>query len=252
MLVARRVLDEQVRRDPRPWGAVTWLGPLLALAVAIVLVDVVVPRVAPADGLGRVATGIGALIGSELLLVAALVACGRNVAARAGGWRNAFGLDRVRAQDWLPWLLGLGLVYAARTAVLNIAALLTDGRAIEEARNLELRSPTTLTVVVLVIAVVVLAPVTEELMFRGLLLRSFMRRMSFWPAALLSSLLFAALHVPQVDTVLGAAVLAAATAILGVVNCYLVRITGRLAPAMMVHATFNGLAVLLAVATASG
>ena len=246
------MLDEQVRRDPQSWGTSTWLGPLLALVAVMVIVDVVVPRVVPDDGPARIAAGVAALIGSELLLLAALLAFGRGIAAREGGWRNAFGLDRVRTQDWMPWLLGLGLVYAARTTVLTVAGLLTEGQALDEARNLELRSPTALTIVVLVVTIVVLAPITEELMFRGLVLRSFMRRMSFWPAALLSSLLFAAFHVPQVDTVLGAAVLATATAVLGLANCYLVRITGRLAPAMMVHATFNGLAVLVAVATASG
>jgi uncharacterized protein len=34
-------------------------------------------------------------------------------------------------------------------------------------------------IVVLVVVAVVLAPVTEELMFRGLLLRTFMHRFSF-------------------------------------------------------------------------
>jgi membrane protease YdiL (CAAX protease family) len=254
LLVERTVLDEQVRgpggRDPQSWGARTWLGPLLALA-AIVGLTHVVPLVAPDQGTGRVVVAISALVGGELLLLAALIAFGRPVAARGGGWRRAFGLDWVRRPDWLPWLLGLGIVYAFRTVVLVVAALLTDGRALKEASNLDVGPPTVLSVVVLVLVVVVLAPVTEELMFRGLLLRSFLRRMPFWPAALLSTLLFALIHVPQVETLLGAGTLALSVAVLGLGNCYLVRITGRLAPAMMVHASFNALTLAVAFATAS-
>ncbi len=48
--------------------------------------------------------------------------------------------------------------------------------------------------VLMVIALVVLAPLGEELLFRGLLLRGLVRRMPFWPAALISSVLFAAAH----------------------------------------------------------
>jgi uncharacterized protein len=35
---------------------------------------------------------------------------------------------------------------------------------------------------------------------------------------------------------------------LGLCNCYLVRITGRLTPGIMVHATYNALAIALVLA----
>lgn len=250
LLVERTVLDEQARasleRDPEPWGVRTWLGPLVVLAAVVVSGYVA----AFYDGPGSVALDVTVLIGGELVLLAALLAFGRPVAARAGGWRAGFGLDRVRAHDWLPWLLGFGIVYACRTAVVVVATLLSGGRALAESNNLPVGSPTVLSVVVLTLTAVVLAPVTEELMFRGLLLRSFLRRMGFWPAALLSSLVFALFHVHQVDTVLGAVTLALSVGTLGLGNCFVVRITGRLAPAMMLHATFNALSLVVAFATA--
>ena len=252
LLVERTVLDEQVRgagRDPQPWGLRTWLGPLIALAVVVVGVDLV--ALAPGRGVSRTVLGVVALVGGELLLLAALLLCGRAVAARGGGWRATFGFDRIRGRDWVPWLLGLVIVYVCRTTVLLIAAAVTDGRAVQEAGNLDVGRPTVLSVVVIGLTVAVLAPITEELMFRGLLLRTFMRRMPFWPAALLSTLLFALLHVPQVDTVAGAVTLALTVAVLGLGNCYLVRITGRLAPAMMVHASFNLLPLVFAFAAAA-
>jgi membrane protease YdiL (CAAX protease family) len=130
--------------------------------------------------------------------------------------------------------------------VVFLAALLSNGRAVAEANNLQVGSPTVLSIVVLALTAVVLAPVTEELMFRGLLLRSFLRRLSFWPGALLSTLLFAAFHVYEVDTVLGAITLALSVAALGLGNCFVVRITGRLTPAIMVHATYNALSLIVA------
>ncbi|WP_409329590.1 CPBP family intramembrane glutamic endopeptidase [Trujillonella humicola] len=251
LLVERTVLDEQARaaheRDPGSWGLRTWLGPLLVLAGVLVLGHLV----ARYDGPGGVALAVAVLIGGELLVLAALLAFGRPVAARAGGWRAAFGLDRVRRHDWLPWLVGFCVIYACRTAVVFVAAVLSDGRALEESSNLPTGDLTLLGIVVLVLAAVVLAPVTEELMFRGLLLRSFMRRMPFWPAALLSSLLFALFHVHQVQTLLGAVTLALSVGVLGVGACFVVRITGRLAPAMMIHATYNALALVIALATAA-
>jgi uncharacterized protein len=253
LLVERTVLDEQVRgagRDPQPWGLRAWLGPLVALAVVVVGVDLV-PVIAPDRGFGRTLVGITALVGGELLLLGALLLCGRTLAARGGGWRATFGFAWIRGRDWVPWLLGLLIVYVCRTTVLLIAAAVTDGRAVQEAGNLDVGRPTVLSVVVIGLTMVVLAPITEELMFRGLLLRTFLRRMQFWPAALLSTLLFALLHVPQVDTVTGAVTLALAVAVLGLGNCYLVRITGRLAPAMMVHASFNALSVVVAFTAAS-
>lgn len=251
LLVERTVLDEQARaaheRDPGSWGLRTWLGPLLALAGVLVLSSLA----GLYEGPGGTVLAVAVLIGGELLLLAALLAFGRPVAARAGGWRAAFGLDRVRKHDWLPWLIGFCVIYACRTAVVFVAAVLSDGRALEESSNLPTGDPTVLGVVVLVLAAVVLAPVTEELMFRGLLLRSFMRRMRFWPAALLSSLLFALFHVHQVETLLGAVTLALSVGVLGLGNCFVVRMTGRLAPAIMVHATYNALAIAVGLALAS-
>jgi membrane protease YdiL (CAAX protease family) len=49
-------------------------------------------------------------------------------------------------------------------------------------------------VALLVISLVVLAPLGEELLFRGLLLRGLTRRLRFVPAAMIASLVFASAH----------------------------------------------------------
>jgi membrane protease YdiL (CAAX protease family) len=185
------------------------------------------------------------------VLLAALLAFGRPIAARNGGWRPAFGLDRVRRSDWLPWITGIGFVFIGRNVVGLVANVLSGGKAAAQASNLQLAHPGPLSIAVLALTAVVLAPVAEEFMFRGLLLRTFMRRLSFWPAALLSTALFGLFHVYEVHTVLGAVTLAAEIAVLGLCNCYLVRISGRLTPGILVHASFNAIALAVAVAVAS-
>ena len=89
-------------------------------------------------------------------------------------------------------LIGLALVVGA-------GLILLAGSAIDpnvERRLDEVESIGTVPwqVTLTVISLVVLAPLGEELLFRGLLLRGLARRMPFWPAALISAALFASAH----------------------------------------------------------
>lgn len=249
LLVERIVLDEQMaasrRGDPRPWGVRPWLLPLIALMVLVVVANVVgVAAFGNRHGGARTWGGIALSFVAELVLLLLLLAIGEPIARRVGGWRRAFGLDRVRRTDWLPWLLGIGFLFVGRVVVGLLAYVFSHGSALAQANNVRLPSATAAEVAVLAIPLVVVAPVAEELMFRGLILRTFLRRMPFWPAAVLSTLLFGLAHTYEVATLAGAVTLAASVGVLGLVNCYLVRITGRLTPGMMLHATANGVAVL--------
>ena len=82
-------------------------------------------------------------------------------------------------------------------------------------------------------------------MVRGLLLLTVLWPWGGWAAALLSWLVFALFHVYEVSTLAGALTLAGVVFCLGLANCLLVRWSGRLAAGMIVHALFNGLAVVV-------
>jgi membrane protease YdiL (CAAX protease family) len=254
LLAERTVLDDRMAWsrtvDPQPWGPWPWLGPVVVF-LATIVVGQLLAALAPASGGGRTALGIVLTLGAEAVVLAGLYLFGRPVARRAGGWRAAIGLDWVRTGDWLPWLIGVGLSLAGRIGVGVLSLVLTNGRANREAQNIHVTSPTAAQVLFLGLLAVVIAPVVEEIAFRGLLLRTFMRRMSFWPAALLSTAVFAVFHTYEVSTLEGALALAAGVATLGMTNCYLVRITGRLAPGMLLHATFNLVATVFVVLQAS-
>jgi membrane protease YdiL (CAAX protease family) len=82
------------------------------------------------------------------------------------------------------------------------------------------------------------APLTEETLFRGLILKSFARRYGNWPGVVLSSALFALFHLN---------IWQALTAFLAGLYLGWVFLSARsLFPSMVVHGLFNGLPVLLA------
>jgi membrane protease YdiL (CAAX protease family) len=191
----------------------------------------------------------GTSIAADLLLLAVVGACARRPAKRGGGWPATFGIAQPRLADLPPSIAGFIVAFVGQLVIGVLANDATGGRATRQAQNLRLHSVHGIGLDLLTLAVVVVAPLVEEFMFRGVLLRTFMRRMTFWPAAVLSTALFAGFHVYEVDTVAGAVTLAAGVAILGLTNCCLVRITGRLTPGMLTHASFNLVAVLILAAT---
>jgi membrane protease YdiL (CAAX protease family) len=116
----------------------------------------------------------------------------------------------------------------------------------------------------IVLVVVIFGPAVEELVFRGAVFnglyrladlasarfgesedtRKTARRVSFVLAALISSVVFALLHLEPV--------LLPALLILAVILCALFERTGSLLPPFVAHATFNSFAVVLIVLAGLG
>lgn len=237
-------------QSPQPWGwrpVALSLGALIGLIVVGLIASTTIN---PQGTVARTVYAVAANVVVEALLGVAVWRAGREVAARNGGWAITFGLRRPSWSEAKWVAAGIGLTFLSRGIVVAVANGLSHGRASREAENLRVHHIDTVTVVLLVAVVAVAAPFIEELVFRGLLLRTFMRRMPFWPAAALSTVIFAALHTYEVSTLVGALTLAASVACLGLVNCWLNRRTDSLAPGMIVHASFNLLAVIVLVAQA--
>lgn len=87
-----------------------------------------------------------------------------------------------------------------------------------------------------------MAPLVEETLFRGLLFRAANARMTFWPAAMLSALVFAAGHA-QVAALLPIFVL-------GLLFAFLTRATDSLLASATAHALFNGVSMTIVLLTA--
>jgi membrane protease YdiL (CAAX protease family) len=79
--------------------------------------------------------------------------------------------------------------------------------------------------------VIVVAPICEEVFFRGFLFRVLRVRMSFWAAAVIDGVVFGLVH--------GSLVIAPVLAVLGVLLCWVYERTGSLVPAIAVHVLNN-------------
>jgi membrane protease YdiL (CAAX protease family) len=96
-------------------------------------------------------------------------------------------------------------------------------------------------VAVLFLMAVIMAPFLEEALFRGILLPALRRRLSFVPAALLVTVLFAGLHAVQTGGYLPALV---AISLVGYLLAWLREVSDSLWPAVIFHMGFNFTALL--------
>ncbi|GAA5481373.1 CPBP family intramembrane glutamic endopeptidase [Haloferula sargassicola] len=188
---------------------------------------------------GRAWDGVDAVASSSLLVEAAIDAAWRLGGAALlmvlvlprfqDGWR-VFGFDRQLGWKATLGMLGLLLVGSSVWYPLSLSwfpeapALLFDedgwgglGYAL--------------------LSGVVLAPLCEELVFRGCLFGTLWQRVGFWPATLASSLVFSAIHHYGVPGSVGVFAI-------GVAACVLFRHTRSLKGPILLHAAYNFLITL--------
>ncbi|MGB0767653.1 MAG: lysostaphin resistance A-like protein [Phycisphaeraceae bacterium] len=145
-------------------------------------------------------------------------------------------------------VLGFGLAGSAGLVVGLISAALGDPvQPIAHEKLVELKDAFTPQLLLeLVLTAVVLAPLIEELVFRGLLQTSLVRLMRGrrWPALLLAAGFFAVIHWAVLVSWHGIVPLF----VLGLVFGYLYERTGSLAPPILAHALFNAMNIAQALA----
>lgn len=90
------------------------------------------------------------------------------------------------------------------------------------------------------VAVIVVAPVAEEIFFRAFFYRALRTRLRVWPAALIDGIVFGSLHFQGFDT----AIILPVIALFGVGQCLVYERTGSLFAVIAIHAAFNTVAML--------
>lgn len=235
----------ELRGQPgRTWGVRDGLLAVVAVPVGAAAVSLVA-----AAGL-RLPEAATLVVASAALCGLAVLA-GRRAAAQSGGWEAAVGLDLPEWHDVgrvLRWtvLLVLAQLGTAAAVALAVPAL----RDVEPESNVDFLVGQPLWALLLfAVLTVTIAPVVEEVLFRGIALRGFMLRLGFWPAAVLSTLCFSALHVQRAGA--GAVYVLVGIGTLGLGLCLLARRTGRLGPCIGVHAFYNACVFAFTVATGS-
>jgi membrane protease YdiL (CAAX protease family) len=227
------------------WGipdvALAWLAGLIG-AVALGGIAAATLDVPDDEIADDVSVFLATLAGQTILVVLVLALVSRSKGR--GSLTRDFGLT-VRLHD-AGWLVaGLGLQIALGLALYPISELYGDDDAQSVVDLLEDTSGAGLAA--FAIAVVLVAPVAEELLFRGALLRALLRRTTPAWAIFGSALAFALVH-PLGDPEVGSVIVVPAILALGIVSGYLAVRSGDLSRSIMLHSGFNLLTVALVLA----
>lgn len=151
-----------------------------------------------------------------------------------------FGLAPIKPRAFVKWLIAAAFLFYLVSAVYAAVVKPQGQQNVVDALGAE-RGTTYLLATAAV--VIVLAPVAEEVFFRGFVYRSLRNRLSFPAAAATVGLLFGAIHYSGPQTLALLPVLA----LLGVVFCWLYERSGSLYPAIALHAVNNSLALAVTV-----
>lgn len=226
-------------RSPVRWGLpdalLCWLAGLMASTAAVTLLVVV--------GSSGSAEGGAAGLPPAMIFLVVLPAQGlAQMAALAwisrrkgqGSLAADFGLSLSWRRSWLI-AVGVGLQFAFAIVLIPILSVLEVKEPSQELIR-QARQVDGIAYLGVAVSAGLLAPLVEETIFRGLLLRALLRRMQAPAAVLLSALLFGAVHIP--DNLSAAAGLPAFTG-LGILLGAIAVSTGSLAGPIFLHAGFN-------------
>ena len=133
-----------------------------------------------------------------------------------------------------------GVVYGVATqiaiVVLYVPILwVVDGDVSEDAQELSDRFPGG-QAVLLVVLVVAVAPIAEELFFRGIVHGGLNSRIGRVPALVIAAVIFAVLHLQLLQL--------PGLVVVGLVTGFLANRSERMAPSIWMHGAFNGITVL--------
>jgi hypothetical protein len=209
--------------------------------VASVVLSVLLGSVAAAvtgdtEGDGAVTTAF--LLGGN----AAGVLGGAAVVARrrgTGSLRRDLGLE-VHGRDGWVLFLGLALQVVLALALFPLQELVDDDQGVVET----LRDSTGAKLAVLAAYAVIVAPLAEEVLFRGLLLRALQRRFGATAAVVVSALVFGVVHW-LLDPAAGTAVVVPALVVFGLVAGRFAVRSASLSRPILLHVGFNLLTVVL-------
>jgi uncharacterized protein len=154
--------------------------------------------------------------------------------------RDDFGLS-LQLRDWWALFVGLGLFLVGAALIEPLVRIANERQQVVD--DLTKAGGAKLAVFAVVAALV--APVCEELLFRGLLLRALRRRMAPEAAVIVQALAFALAH-PMLSPTLGDLAVVPALFLLGAVSGVIAVRRGNLSASIMMHVGFNLVTTLLA------
>lgn len=225
-------LPPGVSRSPQ-WPA--WYGPvgLIGGFVVAVIAYLIVQSVAVAGGADpdkdSHAVTLIATVLQDLILVAVAVGLA-SLTAKPRLWQ--FGIRRARFWPTVGWAaLGFGTFWFF--SIVYVLAVHPSGKQhVTEDLGAE---GSTLAIAAAAFAVIVVAPVCEEIFFRGFFYKALRTRLSIGGAAVVDGLVFGAIHYGGSDTLEILPILA----VLGVIFCLVYEATGTIFSVIALHSLNN-------------
>lgn len=216
----------------RPYGVVLAfaLGLGGTIAAAVVIGGIAVALGADRDSLPPGVTVL-LTIAQDLAFVGAAFFVASRV-ARPTAWQ--FGLRGTRPKAFVGWLLVAFVAFLLLSAAYSAIVDIGPQKELPDELGAD---GSTAALFAAAFLVTVIAPFAEELFFRGFVFTS-LRRWGLWPAALITGVIFGAIHVGSAPDALYLPILG----IFGVVLCLLYWKTGSLYPAIALHAINNCIA----------
>jgi uncharacterized protein len=223
-------LPEAARPDWPPWMApaafFSAMGALFFLlpALPIILVGVF------SETLAAVSLLILILIQDAALMGAAILFATRRV--RPAPWH--FGVRPSRLWPTIGWaVLGFGVLIGIEVGWFELFE-------VDEVEGEDLGEGNPLAAVIVAVAAIVVAPVSEEFFFRAFFYRALRTRLGVWSASLIDGVVFASVHVQYYTEPLVLPVIFTT----GVGLCLVYERTGSLFAVIAIHAAFNTVASL--------
>lgn len=233
-----------------PWGIGDAIGVFGVAFVGTVLAGVLVDALLPAGALPDAV--VNALYGPLTLVILAATTVGWVAVRSRGAVGLLTGSRRPNRRDVLVALglgvgavvvvtVGLGIVLALLLQVLGMEVPVVQQELREAARDPQ-------TAPLFVISAMVVAPICEELFFRGMLFPAIAKRFGLWAGIVLSAIVFGLVHLNQAGDLVGGALLLLRLVPLGILFGWLYHWRGTIIVPMIVHSIFNGASVALLLA----
>jgi membrane protease YdiL (CAAX protease family) len=244
---SRPELPEGVHRPepPAPGGLPRWplwapfAGMLLTLVAAVVAVGVIAllteaagTEVGSGDDMAPGVTIAGTYI-QDLALIASALLLARwlDPPVRA----RQFGLRTTPLGSALGWLVLAWLAFIVFSYIWSVALDIQENDDLPAELGAD---SSTLALAAVAVLVCVMAPIAEEVFFRGFVFTSFRRTLGLPVAALLTGAIFGAIHLGGTDIEF-----IVPLAVFGALLCLLYVWTDSLLPCIVLHALNNGLAL---------
>lgn len=148
---------------------------------------------------------------------------------------QAIGVKLPPAKSLVLVLPALIIYFLFSLIFTSLAIKFISGFDLKQAQDVgfeNLKQP--LELMVAFLTLVILTPIFEETLFRGVLFKGLRARLPFWVCALVTSLIFAAAHM-QLNVAID-------TFALSLILCLLVERSSSIVPAILLHSLKNGLA----------